>query len=142
MGEYGPASRLVEGLVARAGQLTMDDASDLYRARASHLLIHGSGRDREALALARRAAAVAHLEDEYWRARHDAVTAWRHALPATQGPWLVVGQAIGNAAGALVVQGHLDHKAFQQLIGPWRQAMGTLVAVGPGLESREPVSSR
>lgn len=139
MGDYGPASALVEGLIERAGSLTLDDAADLYRARASHLLLHGVAVDRRAALQAEQAAALASLTAAYERARRDAVTAWRHALPETQGPWLIVGQAIGNAAGALVVNGLVDDEAFQQLFWPWRQAMGTLVAVGPGARSRQPL---
>lgn len=136
MGDYGPATALVQGLIERAGSLSLDDAADLYRARASHLLIHGVAADRRAALQAEQAAALAGLTGAYERARHDAVTAWRHALPEPQGPWLIVGQAIGNAAGALVVKDLIDDKAFLQLFSPWRQAIGTLVAVGPGLPSR------
>jgi len=140
MTEYGPATSLVHGLIERAGSMTADDAADLYRARASHLLLKGVAADRRAAIQAERAAQAAGLAAEYERARHDAVTAWRHALPETQGPWLVVGQAVANAAGALVVNGVVDEKAFQHLFAPWRQAMGTLVRVGPGAASREPVA--
>ncbi len=139
MGEYGPASTLVERLIERAGSMTLDDAADLYRARASHLLIHGVAADRRAALQAEQAAALAGLTGALERARHGAVTAWRHALPETHGPWLIVGQAIGNAAGALVVNGLIDDKAFQQLFSPWSQAMGTLVPVGPGVPSRQPI---
>ena len=142
MGDYGPATQLVERLIERAGRMTIDDAADLYRARAGHLVIHGLAGERRALAQAQRAAAIAGLANEYTRARHDAVRAWRQALPDTQGPWLVVGQAIGHAAGALVVNGVIDEKSFQLLIGPWRQAMGTLVPVGPGVGSRQPAARR
>jgi hypothetical protein len=137
--DYGPASSLVRRLIEQAGGMTLDDAADLYRARASHLLLKGVAADRRAAAQAERAAAAAGLAAEYERARHDSVTAWRRALPETQGPWLVVGQAVANAAGALVVNGVVDHTTFQHLFGPWRQAMGTLVPVGPGVASREPV---
>ena len=138
--EYGPASSLVRSLIERAGGMTLDDAADLYRARASHLLLKGLGADRRAVIQAERAASAAGLATEYERARHDAVTAWRRALPETQGPWLVVGQAVANAAGALVVNGQVDERAFQNLFAPWRQAMGTtLVPVGPGVAIPEPV---
>ena len=139
MGDYGPASALVEGLIERAGSLTLDDAADLYRARASHLLIHGVAADRRAALQAEQAAALAGLTGAFERARHDAVTAWRQALPETHGPWLIVGQAIGNAAGALVVNGLIDDKAFQQLFSPWSQALGTFVPVGPGVRSRQQI---
>jgi hypothetical protein len=102
MGEYGPATSLVCDLIERAGGMTLDDAADLYRARASHLLLKGVAADRRAATEAERAAAAAGLAGEYGRARHDPVTAWRRALPETQGPWLVLGQAIPNSAGALV----------------------------------------
>ena len=140
MGEYGPATALVEHLIERAGLMTLDDAADLYRARVGYLLIWGQEADRRATARAARAAAAAGLEEAFERARRDAVTAWRSALPVTQGPWLVVGQAIGHAAQALVVSTLIDDKTFQQLIGPWRQAMGTsLEPVGPGVTSRQRV---
>ncbi len=54
-----------------------------------------------------------------------------------QGPWLVVGSAIANAAGALVLEEMLDQKDLASLLGPWRQAIGTMVPVGPGVRSRE-----
>ena len=139
MREYGPATSLVDGLIERAGSMTVDDAADLYRARASHLLLKGVAADRRAALQAERAAAAVGLSSEYERARHDAVTAWRRALPETQGPWLVVGQAVANAAGALVVNEVVDEKSFQHLFAPWRQAMGTLAPVGPGVATREPV---
>ena len=119
--------------------MTVDDAADLYRARASHLLLKGVAADRHAALQAERAARAAGLSSEYERARHDAVTAWRRALPETQGPWPVVGQAVANAAGALVVNEVVDEKSFQHLFAPWRQAMGTLAPVGPGVATREPV---
>ncbi len=111
----------------------MDEAVDLYEARVARLLIHGEQTEREALKRASRSAKVAGLEDEYRRARHDAATAWRHALPEVQGPWMVVGQAIANAAGALVVYTALDDKQLHALHGPWRLAMGAMEPVGPGI---------
>ena len=134
MGEYGVATQAVEQLIDRAGRLTLDDAADLYHARATRLLIEGEEAERQALIRTRRAAAVAGLQDQYETARRAAVTAWRQHLPEAQGPWLVVGHAIANAAGALVVADSLDLGSFQLLVGPWRQAFG-LVAVGPGIES-------
>ena len=77
---------------------------------------------------------------EYEQARRAAAAAWRGALPEVQGPWLVVGAAIANAAGALVLQDELDPKDLISLMGPWRQAIGTMVPVGPGQRSREPSS--
>jgi len=139
MREYGPASSLVHSLIERAGSITLEDAADLYRARASHLLLKGVAADRRAALQAERAAEAAGLSVEYERARHDAVTAWRRALPETQGPWLIVGQAVANAAGAVVVNGVVNEKAFHHLFAPWRQAMGTLVPVGPGVATRQPV---
>ena len=111
----------------------MDEAVDLYEARVARLLIYGEQTEREALQRARRSAKVVGLKQEYLRARHDAATAWRHALPEVQGPWLVVGQAIANAAGALVVYTALDDKQLQALNGPWRVAMGSMEPVGPGI---------
>ena len=141
MGEYGPATTLVDRLIEHAGAMTMEEAVDLYRARAARLLIQGPDAERRALAHARRAAAVAGLSNEYERARHAAVSAWRAALPDTQGPWLLVGEAIASAAGGLVVNDALDDGAFQLLIGPWRQAIGTMTPVGPGV-ARERIARR
>lgn len=132
MGKFGPATTLVEHLIARAGALTLDEAVDIYHAHAARVLIQGSGAERLGLVRARRAAARAGLLGEYERARHTAASAWRHALPETQGPWLMVGAAIANAAGALVVEEALDDKLFQLLTGPWHQAIGRLTPMGPG----------
>lgn len=142
MGEYGPATTLVDRLIARAGSLTIDEAADLYRAYGSRFLLWGAGSEQRALSQARRAAAVAGLSREYERARRSAATEWRRGLPAIQGPWLLVGHAIANAAGALVVHGSLDEKAFNELIGPWRQAVGTMAPVGPGIPARERAIAR
>ena len=125
--------------------MTLDEAADIYQAHAARVLIQGTGVERLGLLRARRAAARAGLLDEYDRARHTAASAWRHALPETQGPWLMVGAAIANAAGALVVDDLLDDKLFQLLTGPWNQAIGTLAPVapasltpvGPGLPAAE-----
>lgn len=137
MEKYGPASQLVHRLIERAGTLTNQEAADLYEAYAARILIEGSGSQRVALLGALRAATRAGRQSQYEQARHAAATAWRRALPQAQGPWLVVGAAIGNAAGALVVEDVLDDKPFQSLIGPWRQAFGTLTPVGPGLGGGE-----
>jgi hypothetical protein len=132
MGKYGPATALVERMVSRAGSLTLDDAADIYQAHAARVLIQGSEAERLGLVRARRAAARAGQLGEYERARHAAASAWRHALPETQGPWLMVGAAIANAAGALAVEDALDDKLFNLLTGPWNQAIGTLAPNGPG----------
>lgn len=133
MSGYGPATSSVDQLIRRAAHLTLDEVADIYDSHAARILIHGPEAQRRALARARRAAAVAGLEPEYLGARHDAAAAWRHALPDGSGPWLLVGQAIVNAAGALVVYTSLDEKELQLLVGPWRQAIGSLEPVGPGL---------
>lgn len=140
MGEY--ASTLVDRLIQRAGAVTLDEAVDLYQAHAARALRYGPQGQREAVAQAHRAAVVAGLEQEYEQARQAAVGAWRRSLPAVQGPWLFVGQAIANAAGACVVAERLDDEPFQILIGPWRQAMGSLTPVGPGIGSRQLTPSR
>jgi len=142
MGEYGPASSQVGQLIQRAERVTLDEAADLYEAHAARLLIQGPQSERQALAQARKAALSAGLEEEYDRARQDAAFAWRHSLPDTRGPWLLVGQAIANAAGALVVFASLDDKELKLLVGPWRQAMGTLAPVGPGRGGRVAVPAR
>lgn len=112
--------------------LTIDEAADVYRGHVARILIQGSQSERLALLQARRAAANAGLRPEYEQARRAAATAWRRALPETQGPWLIVGAAIANAAGAVVVEDVLDDRPFQLLVGPWRQAIGILTPVGPG----------
>lgn len=138
MGEYGPGSLLVQRVVERAGELTIDEAADLYRAYGARILINGEAAERRALAEARRAAVIAGLEREYRQARHTAARAWRQAVPPDQGPWLLVGRTIANAAGAFVVHDVLDHEHFDLLIGPWRQAFGLLTPVGPGVSTRQP----
>ena len=91
---------------------------------------------RLAVAKGRSTATRVHLEAEYDRARHVAASAWRHALPETQGPWLLTGQAIANAAGdrgervARRPGVPAAHRA-------WRQAIGWLEPVGPGVHTRE-----
>lgn len=142
MGDYGPASSHVDRLIERVGEITIDEAADLFDAHATRILIHGADAERRALARALRAAVVAKLEPEYLRARHDAATTWRHTLPDGRGPWLLVGQSIANAAGALVVHTALDDKETQLLLGPWRQTMGALEPVGPGIRRRAPELAR
>ena len=132
MATYGPSSSAVARLVARAGSLTLDEAADIYQAHAARVLIQGTGAERLGLVHARRAATRAGLLGEYERARHAAASAWRHALPETSGPWLMVGSAIANAAGALVIEDSLDDKLYQLLTGPWHQAIGTMAPMGPG----------
>jgi hypothetical protein len=132
MGQYGQATTLVQRLVDRAGKLTLDEAADVYQAHAARILIQGVAAERLALAHARRAAARSGRHNAYDLARRDAATAWRHGLPESQGPWLMVGAAIANAAAALVVEDLLDDRTFHLLIGPWEQAIGRLVPVGPG----------
>ena len=136
MGMYGGARSPVEQLIERAGRLTLDEAVDIYRAHAARMLIQGSGAERRALIAARRAATRSGHAVAYERARHAAATAWRHGLPETQGPWLAVGAAIANAAGALVVEEALDDKAYHLLVGPWQQAIDTMTPVGPGVQER------
>src|SRR5688572_21747139 len=135
MEEYGPATSHVQRLLARVGSMTLHEAVDLYEAYAARMLIHGWDAERLALARARRTASSAGLADEYDRARHDAATAWRHALPEDRGPWLFVGRAIANAGGELVVHRSLDEKHVQMLVGPWKMAMGSLEPVGPGIST-------
>lgn len=138
MGQFGPGSVLVERVIDRAGELTIDEAADLYRAYGARILINGEAAERRALAEAGRAAIIAGLEREYHQARHSAARAWRQAVPPDQGPWLMVGRTVANAAGAFVVVDALDAKHFDLLIGPWRQAFGLLTPVGPGVSSRQP----
>ncbi len=133
MGDYGPATPQVRQLLERVARITIDDAVDLYEARVARILIHGPQAEREALHRALRAAKSAGLEREYIQARHDAANVWRNALPEAQGPWLLVGQAISNAAGAWVMYTALSDKQFQALIGPCRVALGCMEPVGPGI---------
>ena len=135
MAQYGALGPAVEYVIRRAGELTFDEAADIYRARATRLLLEGHAADQRALIRAERVARQTRRLAEYERARHAAASAWRGALPEVQGPWLVVGSAIANAAGGLVLAEVLDPKDFTALVGPWRQAMGTLVLVGPGQPS-------
>jgi hypothetical protein len=135
MGDYGPAAPQIHRLLERVAGIGMDEAVDLYEARVARILIYGPEAEREALRSASRAAKRAGLAQEYIKARHDAATAWRHALPEVQGPWLVVGQAISNAAGAMVVHSALDEKHLHALMGPWRLAMGSMEPVGPGIST-------
>ena len=115
----------------------MDQAADIYLARATRLLVDGPAVERQVLTIARRTAVRTGRLPEYEAARHAAATAWRRALPEVQGPWLIVGSAIANAAGALVLQDVLDPKEVIALLGPWRQAIGSMVPVGPGQLSHE-----
>jgi hypothetical protein len=142
LGDYGPAGPQVVSLIEHVAQITLEAAADLFDSHATRILIHGSHSERRALARARRAAVVAKLEPEYLRARHDAASAWRQSLPEGRGPWLLVGQAIANAAGALVVHSALDDKELQLLLGPWRQAIGAVQPVGPGIRRRVPELTR
>jgi hypothetical protein len=123
-------------MIERAGALTTDEAADLYQAYAARILIQGWDTESQALARARRAARVAGITAEYEHTRHAAVTAWRRALPEVQGPWLLVGRTIANAVGATMLQGILDDHTYGVLMGPWRQALGQLTPVGPGITSR------
>lgn len=142
MGEYGPQSRLVEQLIERVGALSAEEAEDLYSAHGTRLLMGGTVANSQALAAARRAAALADLELEYERARSDAALTWRRARPHELGPWLLVSQAITNASGALVLSEVLDNTHFHSLTDAWRQAVGALVAVGPGPRNRELARTR
>ena len=138
MGKYGEASSAIEYLIRRAGELTIDEAADIYHARGARLLRHGSETDRRTRLKAERIAARTGRLSRYLQARQAAVAAWRRALPAPEGPWLMVGAAIGNAAGALVLEDVLEEEDFRWLVGPWQQAIGTLVPVGPGQRIRRP----
>jgi hypothetical protein len=117
----------------------MDEAADIYLARATRLLLDGPAADRQVLVNAKRTALRTRRLPEYEQARRAAALAWRGALPGVQGPWLIVGSAIANAAGALVLQDVLDPKEVIALLGPWRQAIGSTVPVGPGQLSHERV---
>ena len=62
----------------------------------------------------------------------------RHGRP---GPWLSIGVAVANAAGALVVEDLLESETFDILFGPWQQAIGRLIPVGPGATFTERVQA-
>jgi hypothetical protein len=133
MGDYGPNSRHVEALIRRAGSIGLDDAVDLYQAHGARLVANGDDTQRRAIQHARHVATRTGRVDAYERARRDAASAFRGAQPMTQGPWLLVSQAITNAAGALVLADVLDREDLLTLLAPWRQAVGdALVPVGPG----------
>jgi hypothetical protein len=143
MQDVASPSRAVEQLIARAGSLSLEEAADLYRAHGARLVTKGPGAMRASLLRARATAVRTGRLLEYDHARHAAATAWRHALPAVQGPWLLVGQAISNAAGALVLRDVLDAEDYQLLAGAWRQAMGFgLTPVGPGVTRQLEATSR
>ena len=136
------AASPVDRIIGHAASLSIDQAADLYRAYAARILIDGQTAESQALREARRAARRAGVLDEYEATRRAAVRAWRSALPAEQGPWLFVGRAISNAAGAVFIQASLDQDTYQTLAGPWRQAIGMLTPVGPGVEaSSRPIGS-
>jgi hypothetical protein len=126
-------SPAADAIILHAGRLTMDEAVDLYSAYATRILVEGQEHELQALARARHVAKRAGVLDEYDAIRRAAVHAWRGALPEVQGPWILVGRAIANAAGAVYLQRDLDHDTYMALIGPWRQAVGLLVPVGPGI---------
>ena len=133
MGEYGPATTLVGRLLDRIGHLTADEASDLFAARAYRTLDRGNEAARSAQANAARAAILSARQREYSAARRAAATAWRSGRRGTVGPWLSVGAAVADAAGALVLEDVLDARTFDTLFGPWQQAIGRLQPVGPGV---------
>ena len=145
MGDFGPAASGIYALIERAGRLTIDEAADLYRAHANRILDPGVRRP-SASPWRGRAGLPPRPGGGPSSKRLDMPPrrAWRHALPETQGPWLTVGAAIANAAGALIVEDILDDKPFQLLVGPWRQAIGMLTPVGPGIgtATRTPVLPR
>lgn len=136
MGDYGPASPAVDRLIQRIALLDVGEAADLYRAYVARLLLSKADAERTALQRARGTAARVGRVAAYDRARHSSARAWRSAVPPGHGPWLAIGRAISNAAGALVLEDALDAKAFQFLVGPWQQAIGTLTPVGPGVAAR------
>jgi hypothetical protein len=132
MGEYGPASVLVQRLIDHAEQLTEEEAADLFRARAYRTLNYGPVEERRAHAVAARAAAVAGRATEYRAAAQAAAAAWGRARHVSVSMRLTVGVAVANAASALVVEDLLPADAFDILFGPWQQAIGRLIPVGPG----------
>jgi hypothetical protein len=142
MGDFGPASALVFLLVDRAERLTLEESADLFRARSARTLIAGSEAERRALGRAERAARITGRTKEYHEAREAAAAAFRRARQGSTGPWLTVSGAVANAAGALVVEDTLDAKPFDLLFGPWQQALGRIIPVGPGSAFAEPAHER
>jgi hypothetical protein len=132
MGEYGPATVLVERLIEHAEHLTDEEAADLFRARAVRTLSRSVIEERRAHAIAARAAAVAGRAVEYQAAAQAAAAAWGRARHVSASMRLTVGVAVANAASALVVEDLLPADAFDILFGPWQQAIGRLIPVGPG----------
>jgi hypothetical protein len=142
MGDYGPNTRLVRQLLEQVTKMSVEDAADLYRAHGARFLASGYEEERAAVRQADRAARHWSRHGAYQQARRDAALAWRRSSPGGEGPWLMVRQAITNAAGALVVQDLLDDRSLLMLLGPWRQAMGSLTPVGPGREAPVPARLR
>ncbi len=131
--DFGPSGDLVSRLIVRAGSLLPDEAADLFRARAYYMMRYGGESERVALRRASRAAKRTGRHAAYLAARRAAAAAWRRARHGTVGPWLTVGGAVANAAGALVVEDVIDEETYTALYGPWRQALGAnLMPVGPG----------
>jgi hypothetical protein len=142
MGDYGPNTRLVRQLLDQISAMSLEDAADLYRAHGARFLVSGYEAERAAVREADRVARNSSRHAAYQRARRDAALAWRRASPGGEGPWLMVRQAITNAAGALVIHDLLDDGRLVMLVGPWRQAMGSLTPVGPGQETAVPARLR
>jgi hypothetical protein len=142
MGDYGPNTRLVRQLLERIHGMSVEDAADLYRAHGARFIASGFEAERTAVRQADRVARASSRHGAYQQARRDAALAWRRASPGGDGPWLMVRQAITNAAGALVIHDLLDDRWLLMLLGPWRQAMGSLTPVGPGREVPVPTRLR
>ena len=132
MSEFGPATVLVHRLIEKSEQLTDDEAVDLFRARAYRTMSRGPLEERKARAIAARAAAVAGRGAEYRAAGRAAAAAWARARHGNLGIRLTVGVAVANAASALVLEDVLPDDAFDMLFGPWQQAIGRMIPVGPG----------
>ena len=141
MGEFGPASVLIHRLIGHTEMLTPEEAADLFRARAIRQLNRNPAEERRALLDATRAARVSNRWSEYQAARHQATAAWMRARHGRPGPWLSIGVAVANAAGALVVEDLLSAESFDTLFGPWQQAIGRLIPVGPGATFSERVQA-
>jgi hypothetical protein len=134
---FGPNTRLVDRLLDAASVMDTAAAQRLFNARVEWLEVRADGLGEAVAArMAREAARHGGRLKPYEAARTEAAITVRDARRQL-GPahWLSVSAAVVNAAGALVVADLLDHRHFEALFGPWRNAFGdpaSLVPMGPG----------
>ncbi len=79
----------MDGLIERAGRLSLDEAADLYHARATRLLLDAEANE-QALATARRIAARTQRTPEYEKARRPPLRGAPHCPKSKgRGSWSV-----------------------------------------------------